>query len=105
MKDSRNVGEVVSENIFMLIYSLDRYKIQKMYDENVDHCMAPLKPIPDSFVASKMLEMFYDALLVNVDILFFDEGFTKVTFFANEVGILGVDLHEITFLASSQLFR
>ena len=34
-------------------------------------------------------------LLANDDILFFDKGFTKVTFFANEMGILGVDLDKI----------
>ena len=34
-------------------------------------------------------------LLANDDILFFDKGFSKVTFFANEMGILGVDLDKI----------
>ena len=42
-----------------------------------------------------MLEKFHDALLANGDILFFDEDFSKVTFFANEIGILGVDLDKI----------
>ena len=39
-----------------------------------------------------MLEQLHDAFLVNDDILSFDEDFGKVTFFANEMGILGVDL-------------
>ena len=39
-----------------------------------------------------MLEKFHDTLFVNDDILFFDEDFCKVTFFANEMGILSVYL-------------
>ena len=38
-----------------------------------------------------MLEKFHDALFANDNILFFDGGFSKVTFFVNEMGILGVD--------------
>ena len=45
----------------------------------------------DWFVTSKMLENFCDALLINDDILFFDEDFSKVIFLANEMGIVGVD--------------
>ena len=42
-----------------------------------------------------MLETFHDALLANGDILFFDEDVSKVTFFAKEKSILGVDLDKI----------
>ena len=44
-----------------------------------------------------MLEKRHDALLTNDDILFFDEYFSKVTFFANEVDILAVNLDKINF--------
>ena len=42
-----------------------------------------------------MFEHFHNALLANDDILFYDEDFSKVTFFANKMGILGVDFDKI----------
>ena len=42
-----------------------------------------------------MLEKFHDALLVDDDILFFDEYFSKFTFFVNDMGILGVEIYQI----------
>ena len=39
-----------------------------------------------------MLEKFHDALLANDYILFFKEDFSKVTFFATEMGALSVYL-------------
>ena len=60
--------------------------------EAVDNCLTALKFIPDWFVTSEMLEKFHNALLANADILFFDEDFSKVTFFTNEMDVLGVDL-------------
>ena len=42
-----------------------------------------------------MLEMFNNALLANDDILFLNEDFNKVTFFANQIDILIVDRHKI----------
>ena len=71
----------------------DRYKT--MCDEAFDDYLATLKFIPDWFVTNKILEKFHDALLTNDDILFFDEDFSKDTFYANNMGILGVDLHKI----------
>ena len=53
--------------------------------------MVTLKSISGWFARNKILERFYDALLYN-DILLFDENVSTVTFFANEMGILGVDL-------------
>ena len=56
-------------------------------------CLAALKFIPDWFVTSKILEKFHDVLNANDDILlFFDKDFSKATFFANQMGILGIDL-------------
>ena len=59
--------------------------------------MAALRFIPDWFVTSKMLEKFHDAFNSNDNILFFDEDFSKVTFFADQMGKLEVDLHKINF--------
>ena len=42
-----------------------------------------------------MLERFHDALLTNDDMNFFNEDSTEVTFFANQMGILAVDLDKI----------
>ena len=42
-----------------------------------------------------MLEKFHNASNANDDILFFDKDFSKVTFFANQIGILGIDLDKI----------
>ena len=58
--------------------------------------MVTLKFISGWFVRNKILERFYDALLHD-DILLFDENVSKVTFFANEMGILGVDLDKTNF--------
>ena len=38
----------------------------------------------------KLLENFHDSFLANDAMLFLDEVFSKVTFFANKMGILGV---------------
>ena len=61
----------------------------------LDNCLTALKFIPDWFVASKMLEKFHDSLHANDNVLFFDEDLSKVTFYANKMGILGVDLYNI----------
>ena len=67
-----------------------------MCDKAVDDCLAALKFIPDWFVTSKMLEKFHDALLINDDTYsLFWWRFYKVTFFADEIGILGVNVDKI----------
>ena len=45
-----------SEDPFLIVYSPDKYKTQKMCDEAVDNCLTALKFIPNRFIASKMLE-------------------------------------------------
>ena len=42
-----------------------------------------------------MLEKFQDSILADDDIFFFEEDFSKVIFYANEMGILVVDLDKI----------
>ena len=59
---------VVSEDYFLIVYCIN--KIQRLYDQAIDDCLAALKFIPNWFVKNKMLEKFYIALLANDDILF-----------------------------------
>ena len=84
-------------SLYANIKNLDRYKTYKICNDAVADCLGALKFIPDGFVTSKILEKFHDALLAN-DILFFDENLSKVTFFADEMGILGVDMMTIIFM-------
>ena len=42
-----------------------------------------------------MLENFHDSLLTNDDILAFVKKFSRFTIYANQMGILGVDLDKI----------
>ena len=70
-------------------------KPKKMCDEAVDDCLKALKFAPDWFATSKMLERSDDALNANDDLLFFDKDFSKLTFFANQMDILGVDFDKI----------
>ena len=51
--------------------------------------------IPNWFVTSKILEKFHDALLANDDMLLFNEDCSKVTFFADEMGISLVDVDKM----------
>ena len=60
-----------SEDPFLIVYSPDKYKTQKMCDEAVDNCLTALKFIPNRFVASKMLEQFDNTLHADGDILFY----------------------------------
>ena len=80
----------------MLIYCPDRCKTQNICDRAVDDCLGASKFFPDWFATSKTLEKFNGgSLLANDDILFFDKGFSKVILFANQMGVLGVDLDKI----------
>ena len=75
---------IVSEDLFMLIYCPENYKIQAMCEEVVDDYLVALKFVPHWFVTSKMLRKFHDSLLANDDIVFLDKDFNKFTYFANE---------------------
>ena len=64
-----------------------------------------LKFIPDWLVTSKMLETFHDAWLANDSIIFFHEDFSEIIFFANEMGIFGVDLHKINLDDDNKFYQ
>ena len=61
----------------MLVYCLDRYKIQRMCYKAIDDCLIALKCIYDWFVTSKILEKFGNILDANDDIIFYNENFNK----------------------------
>ena len=52
-----------------------------------------------------MYEKLHDSLLANDDIHFFDEDFSKVTLYATQIGILGVDLNKINFDDDNNFFE
>ena len=68
----------------MLIYFLNRGKTQKISDKAVDDFPGALKFLPMEFITIEMVEKFPDALKANDDIVFFNEDFSKVTFFVNQ---------------------
>ena len=79
----------------MLIYSSDRYKTQNSCDKDVDDFQAALKLIPDWCVVTKMIRKLVIALYGDDNIFYFNEDFSDVMFFCNEMGILSVDLNNI----------
>ena len=87
--------KVVSEIPVVLKYCLDKDKSQEMSNTAVDDFLPTLKFVPDWFVTNKMPERVHDTLLANDDILFFDEDFSNITFFGDEIGIFSVDLYEL----------
>ena len=85
------LGEAVNRCFFVFDSIPDWCKTQEMCGRAVSGDTFMLIYCPDWFVTSKILEKFHDALNANY-ILFFDEDFSKVTFFVNQMGILDVDL-------------
>ena len=67
-----------------------------MCDEAVDDCLAVLKLIPNWFVTSKMIKKLFTALHVNENILHFNEGSGDAVINCNEMGILNIDLDNIS---------
>ena len=60
-----------------------------MRDKAVDDCLAALKFVPDSFVTSKMIKIFFTALYADENILYFN------VFICNGMGTLYIDLNNI----------
>ena len=116
-KTQEMCDRVVSEDPFLIVYCLDKCKIQRMFDETVDdflkvYCpgkyktqrmcdgavddsLAAVKLIPDWFVISKTIKKLYTALYADKNILYFDEDSGNVVFSCNEMGIPG--FHPSTF--------
>ena len=87
---------VVFEDPFLIVYWPDKYITKKMCDEAVDDSLAILKLISDWFVTNEMTKKMFTALYANENILYFDEGFDDAIFNCNEMGILNIDLTNIS---------
>ena len=87
----------ISEDSFMLVYFLDKYKTQIMCDKAVDDCLSALKLIPDWLLTSKMIKKLLTALYADDDTLYFNEDSGEVIFYCNEMSINEIDLNNINF--------
>ena len=67
--------------------------------------LTPVKFILDWFTTSKTQKKFHDALLANDYEFFFGEDFSNVTFFANKIDILSVDLHKINLDCDNNFYE
>ena len=75
---------------------VDRYNTERMFDEAVDGYLSAWKFVPDGFFTTdKKVRKLHESLFTNDDKVFFDEDFCNVTFFADQVGTLKVDLDKI----------
>ena len=66
-----------------------------MWDKAVDNFLPTLKFVPDQFVTQKMIIKLYNTLFT-VDVYSFDGDSGNVKFLTEEVGILSVNLHNIS---------
>ena len=67
-----------------------------MFDETVDYSLATLKPMPDWFVTSKIIKNLNTAVYVGENIFYFNGDSDNVVFNCNEMGILNIDLDNIS---------
>ena len=69
-----------------------------MCDEAVNYSLASLKFVPDLVVTNKIIKKLYTALYADEFLLFFDEYSGDVTFCFDEMGILRVNLNNISLV-------
>ena len=67
-----------------------------MYEKAINESIATQKLIPDWSVTSKMIKKLFTALYADENILYFDEGSGDVVFKCNEMGILNIDLNNVS---------
>ena len=60
---------VVSEDLFLIVYCINKYKTQRMCDKAVDDSLAAFKYIADWFVTSKMIKELFTALYAYENII------------------------------------
>ena len=77
--------KVVSRELFMIKYCLDRYKTHKMCDKAVNLCLPGLKFVLDWFVTSKLLEKLNNFISSNVNIAFANGYSDIVTVFNDDI--------------------
>ena len=86
---------VISEDPFSIRYVPDQYKTRQMWDEAVDDCLTALKFVPNWFVTSKTVKIFFTAFYTDENILYFNEDFSNVIFTCTGMGIVYIDLNNI----------
>ena len=69
-----------------------------MCDEAVNYSLTSLKFVPDLVVTNKIIKKLYTALYADEALLFFDEYSGDVTFCCDEMGILRVNLNNISLV-------
>ena len=67
-----------------------------MCDKDISAFLPALKFVLEWFVTNKIIQKIYNTLFENDNILFFDEDSGNVTFSSDEMGILKVDLNNIS---------
>ena len=67
-----------------------------MCDKGNHDCLSALRLVPDWFVASKKVKKLFTALYADENILQFSKDYGDITFCCNEMGILSVNLNNIT---------
>ena len=86
---------VASEDLFFIAYCPDEYKTQIMCDEAVDS-IAAMELVPDWFVTIKMVKKLFTTLHADENVIYFNEDSSNVVFSCNEIGILNIDLNNIS---------
>ena len=87
---------VVSNDPPLIVYCPDKYITHKMCDQDVDYSLPVLKLIPYWLVTSKMIKKRFTALCANDNICYFDQDSGDVVFNCIEMGILNIDLNNIS---------
>ena len=80
----------------LIVYCPYKYITQEMCDEAVDDSPAALKLLPDWFVTSKIIKSFFAALYADENVVYFNEYSDNVVFSCNVIGILNIDLKNIS---------
>ena len=83
--------KVVSEDLFLIVYCPDKYKLRNVW-KAVDDSLGALKLIPNWFVTSKTIKKLFTSLYVDKNILYFNEDSSNVKFSCNEMGILNIEI-------------
>ena len=71
-------------------------RLKEMCNKAVDDFLPALRFVPDWIVQSKMIKKILTALYADDNILYFNEVSGNVVLSCNEMGIVSIDLNNIT---------
>ena len=63
-----------------------------MCDTVVHNCLAVLKFVPELFITSKMIKIFFTAFYADKSILYFNKDSSNAFLICNEINVLNIDL-------------